>query len=86
MGGSVIGSGSELILVCLFAESSKKPVLWRHPDSRPKRSSSGEFLVTSGSVLALWREVTLGLGYVNTTDVEVTGSLVELLGIVHDPI
>ena len=46
-GGSVIGSGSELILVCFFAESSKNPVLWRHPDSQPKRSSSGELLVTS---------------------------------------
>ena len=85
-GGSVIGSESELILVCFFAESPKNPVLWRHPDSQPKRPSSGELLVTSVCFSPFAGGLSLGLGYVNTTDVEVTGSLVELLGIVHDPI
>jgi glycine cleavage system aminomethyltransferase T len=84
-GGSVIGSESELILVCFFAEASEKPVLWRHPDPQPKRPSSGELLVTSACYSPLAGGV-LGLGYVNTVDIHVTDSLVEPLGVFHDPI
>ena len=84
-GGSVIGSDLELILACFFAESSKKPVLWRHPDPQPKRPRPGELLVTSACYIPLAGGA-LGLGHVNTADVEITGSLAESLGIIHDPI
>jgi hypothetical protein len=84
-GGSVIGSGSELMLVCFFAKSSKSlscGVILIHSQNGPVLENCW----LHRSILALWREVALGLGYVNTTNVEVTGSLVELLRIVHDPI